>query len=157
MYDVKSVTQQTLCHDWKTIIDFKWQKQVSLSSFRPPKDRVCKYSFANFSVKSLKRDQSYPPFFSLVNTFNINLLILGRMACRCTLHKPPSFPPNNLCWEGGWCLPNGLGGRLALLRSTLADFFHQIKMRQQIGRKGFYPSHLTWMRIWEGFLYKEEN
>jgi hypothetical protein len=46
----------TLCRYWKTMIDFKWQKQGSQSSFRPLTGWGRTDSFENFSVKSLKRD-----------------------------------------------------------------------------------------------------
>jgi hypothetical protein len=56
-------------------IDFKWQKQDSLSSFRPLTGwGACTNFFENFRESSLKRDLSNdttvsPPPFSLVNTF----------------------------------------------------------------------------------------
>jgi len=66
----------TLRRYWKSIIDFKWQKQGSLCSFSLglSQDRVCTDSFENFSVKSLKQDQSNdtkfkPPLFLIVHTF----------------------------------------------------------------------------------------
>ncbi len=75
VYDVKSGTQpDTVWRYWETIIDFKWQKQSSLSSLGLSQDGVCTDSSENVSVKSLERDQSNdikfnPPLFLLVNTF----------------------------------------------------------------------------------------
>ncbi len=43
----------TLCRYLKTIIDSKWQKQGSLSSFRPLTDGACTDLFDNFSDNSL--------------------------------------------------------------------------------------------------------
>jgi hypothetical protein len=66
----------TLYRYWKTIIDFKWQKQGSRSSFRPLTGcgLQCTNCFENFREISLKRDLSNdttanPPLFSWVNPF----------------------------------------------------------------------------------------
>ncbi len=63
----------------QTIIDFKWQKQGSLSFFGLSEDGTSADLFENLSVYSLKGDlsnatTSNPPFFSLVNTFNVILI-----------------------------------------------------------------------------------
>ncbi len=68
----------TLCRYLQTIIDFKCQKQSSLSCFvlGLSEDEACTNSFENLSVNSLKGNlsnatTSNPPFFSLVSTFKL--------------------------------------------------------------------------------------
>jgi hypothetical protein len=54
---------------------------------------------------------------------------------------PTDQDPQNWCkqyilyLEEGLTLPKGFGGRLAGLRTTSNGSFHQIKVRQPVGRK----------------------
>ncbi len=64
----------TLCRYLQTIIECKWHKQGSLSSFKPPTGWGLHRFLENLSENSLKGDLSNattfnPPLFSLVDTY----------------------------------------------------------------------------------------
>ncbi len=59
---------------WETIVAFKWQKQGSLSSFRPLTERdqhkiVWKFPREQLKERPTNDTTANPPLFSLVNTF----------------------------------------------------------------------------------------
>ncbi len=69
----------SVCHYWETIIDFKWQKQGSLSTvvLGLSQDGVCADSFENFRVKAyselIEWWQIQPTSFLTAGTFMGNV------------------------------------------------------------------------------------
>ncbi len=80
MWELRTVSHRShapryWCRVLQRFIDFKWQKQGSLSSFRSFKRLGYTALFENHNVKSLKLDISSdttfnPPLFSMIDTFN---------------------------------------------------------------------------------------
>ncbi len=88
MYDVNSVTQPSSPVPLlgKQLFISNDRNRVRWAVWELAQERVCTDSFENFSVNSLKRDQSNntkfnPPLFSLVNTFNVQLKITCFRMC----------------------------------------------------------------------------
>ncbi len=72
----KCVAARHYADIWKQLLILNYRNRVRWLVLGLPQDGVCTDSFENFSVKSLKRDQSNdtkfnPPLFPLVNTFKI--------------------------------------------------------------------------------------
>ncbi len=77
----------------------------------------------------------------LIKTILFNPLILMRAACTCmcAFASPPRFdkPVFKKYGYQTFCLENSLGFSNRVLSTSCAALFHQIKMRQKIGRKVF--------------------